>query len=159
MWVQKYDYSALKLEFFESDYNEVKTFFTDKWLIFNSDIVKKTKWRTQDKKAWKEKIVEKALQRKQDELAKKFDIPMDRLLENKKATIQLIRKKINAINEKAKKSWDSIDMRDLKLIREMNKVELWEPTSVNRNDNVNTNKDTISFEDKELIDNYFKNKN
>lgn len=159
MWVQKYDYSALKLEFFQSDYDEVKSFITGKWLVYNSWRQEKTAGRTKDKKAWKEKIVEKALQRKQDELAKKLQIPMERLLESKKASIQLVRKKLQAIVERSKEDWDIIDLKDVKTIREMSKTELWEPTTVSKNDNINTNKDSISFEDKEMIDNYFKNKN
>lgn len=158
MWVQKYDYSALKLEFFQSDYDEVSAFLTNKWLTSKINRTD-TAWWSKDKKERKEKIVEKALQRKQDELAKKLEIPMERLLESKKASIQLVRKKLQAIVERSKKDWDIIDLKDVKTIREMSKTELWEPTTVSKNDNINTNKDSISFEDKEMIDNYFKNKN
>lgn len=157
MWVQKYDYSALKLEFFQSDYDEVSAFLTNKWLTSKINRTD-TAWWSKDKKERKEKIVEKALQRKQDELAKKLQIPMERLLESKKASIQLVRKKLQAIVERSKKDWDIIDLKDVKTIREMSKTELWEPTTVSKNDNINTNKDSISFEDKEMIDNYFKNK-
>ena len=157
MWVQKYDYSALKLEFFESDYDEVSAFLTNKWLTSKINRTD-TAWWSKDKKERKEKIVEKALQRKQDELAKKLQIPMERLLESKKASIQLVRKKLQAIVERSTKDWDIIDLKDVKTIREMSKTELWEPTTVSKNDNTNTNKDSISFEDKEMIDNYFKNK-
>lgn len=158
MWVQKYDYSALKLEFFQSDYDEVSAFLTNKWLTSKINRTD-TAWWSKDKKERKEKIVEKALQRKQDELAKKLEIPMERLLESKKASIQLVRKKLQAIVERSKEDWDIIDLKDVKTIREMSKTELWEPTTVSKNDNINTNKDSISFEDKEMIDNYFKNKN
>ena len=158
MWVQKYDYSALKLEFFQSDYDEVSAFLTNKWLTSKINRTD-TAGRSKDKKERKEKIVEKALERKQNELAKKLEIPMERLLESKKASIQLVRKKLQAIVEKSKKDWDVIDLKDIKTIREMSKTELWEPTTVSKNDNTNTNKDSISFEDKEMIDNYFKNKN
>lgn len=159
MWVQKYDYSALKLEFFQSEYDEVKSFLSDKWVTYNTKWTENTKGWSKEKKAWKEKIVEKALEKKQNELAKKLEIPMEWMLETKKATIQLIRRKLNAINEKTKDDWNSIDIKDVKTIREISKVELWEPTSVSKNDNTNSNKTALSLEDKELIDNYFNNLN
>lgn len=158
MWVQKYDYSKLKLEFFQSDFDEVKSFLSDKWVNYNTKWSTNTRWRTKEKKEWKEKITKKVLLKKQNELAKKLDIPMEWLLETKKATIQLIMKKLKAIWDKSKEDWDIIDVKDVKTIREMSKVELWEPINVSKNDNTNINKDSISLEDKELIDNYFKNK-
>lgn len=158
MWVQKYDYSALKLEFFESDYDEVSAFLTNKWLTSKINRTD-TAGRSKDKKERKEKIVEKALERKQNELAKKLQIPMERLLEAKKTSIQLVRKKLQAIIKKTQEDWDLVDLKELETIWKMSKTELWEPTTVSKNENMNNNRDSISFEDKEMIDNYFKNKN
>ncbi len=157
MWVQKYDYSALKLEFFESDYDEVSAFLTNKWLTSKINRTD-TAWRSKDKKERKEKIVEKALERRQNELAKKLEIPMERLLEAKKTSIQLVRKKLQAIIKKTQEDWDLVDLKELETIWKMSKTELWEPTTVSKNENMNNNRDSISFEDKEMIDNYFKNK-
>lgn len=158
MWVQKYDYSALKLEFFESDYDEVSAFLTNKWLTSKINRTD-TAGRSKDKKERKEKIVEKALERRQNELAKKLEIPMERLLEAKKTSIQLVRKKLQAIIKKTQEDWDLVDLKELETIWKMSKTELWEPTTVSKNENMNNNRDSISFEDKEMIDNYFKNKN
>lgn len=158
MWVQKYDYSALKLEFFESDYDEVSAFLTNKWLTSKINRTD-TAGRSKDKKERKEKIVEKALERRQNELAKKLQIPMERLLEAKKTSIQLVRKKLQAIIKKTQEDWDLVDLKELETIWKMSKTELWEPTTVSKNENMNNNRDSISFEDKEMIDNYFKNKN
>lgn len=133
---QKHDYNNLKLEFFESDFDEVKSFLSGKWVVYNTKRWENTRWWTKEKKERKEKIVEKALARKQDELAKKLEIPIEHLLETKKATIQLMRKKLKYISE-LEKLWD-IDLNDLEKIWRIAKTELWEPTTVSNNTNNNT---------------------
>ena len=160
MWVTKYDYSALKLEFFQSDYDEVQAFFEHKWSKgTNWNILKNTKGRSKEKKERKDKIIEKALERKQNELAKKLEIPMEQLLESKKVTIQLTRKKLKYYWDMKDSEIKNIDLSDLEKIYKITKTELWEPTSVSKNENTNKNTNELSQEDRELIDNYFKNKN
>ena len=159
MWVTKYDYSALKLEFFQSDYDEVKSFLSGKWVKYNTKRWENTRGRTKEKKERKEKIVEKALERKQNELAKKLEIPMEQLLESKKVTIQLTRKKLKYYWDMKDSEIKNIDLSDLEKIYKITKTELWEPTSVSKNENTNKNTNELSQEDRELIDNYFKNKN
>lgn len=56
---QKYDWEGLKQEFFESDYLEVKKFFTDKRLAYNQDTRVRTKGRTKEKKEHKKNILNK----------------------------------------------------------------------------------------------------
>ena len=56
---QKYDWEGLKQEFFESDYLEVKKFFTDKNLAYNQDTRVRTKGRTKAKKEHKKNMLNK----------------------------------------------------------------------------------------------------
>lgn len=56
---QKYDWEGLKQEFFESNYLEVKKFFTDKKLAYNQDTRVRTKWRTKAKKEHKKNMLNK----------------------------------------------------------------------------------------------------
>ena len=133
----KYDWPALKLEFFESDHDELKAFFNEKGVNYTSwNIARATRWRPKEKQERKEKIVEKALAKKQNELAKKLEIDVDDLLKAKKTVLELLKVKLNqyvqGINE-----GKPINTRDLETIWRMTKTELWEPTTIAKNDNDN----------------------
>lgn len=130
----KFDYNALKLEYFQSDIDEIKRFWLDKGLNYNTRVATMTKGRWDEKKARREKIIEKALAKKQNELAKKLEIDVDDLLKAKKTVLELLKVKLNqyvqGINE-----GKPINTRDLETIWRMTKTELWEPTVVAKNDN------------------------
>lgn len=130
----KFDYNALKLEYFESDIDEIKWFWADKGLKYNSQVAMRTKWRWDEKKAWKEKILEKALAKKQNELAKKLEIDVDDLLKAKKTVVELLKVKLNQYVKKIDEDW-AINEKALETIRRMIKTELWEPTVVAKNEN------------------------
>ena len=51
----KYDYNALKLEYFKSEIDEIKWFRLDKGLKYNSRVATITKGRGQEKKKTKTK--------------------------------------------------------------------------------------------------------
>lgn len=135
----KYDRPAIKLEFFESDFEEVQPFFLQ---IYNKDTAKNkqiavaTKGRAKEKQEWKEKIVEKALAKRQSQLAKKMEISVDELLQAKRDIVDLLKVKLeeyfNDLDENGK---SKINVKDLKTLREMTKTELWEPTTIQKNEN------------------------
>lgn len=135
----KYDRPALKLEFFESDFEDVQTFFQqvyNKETANNGQIAIKTKWRAKEKQERKEKIVEKALAKRQAQLAKKMEISVDELLQAKRDIVDLLKVKLeeyfNDLDENGK---SKINVKDLKTLREMTKTELWEPTTIQKNEN------------------------
>lgn len=135
----KYDRPALKLEFFESDFEDVQTFFQqvyNKETANNGQIAIKTKWRAKEKQERKEKIVEKALAKRQSQLAKKMEISVDELLQAKRDIVDLLKVKLeeyfNDLDENGK---SKINVKDLKTLREMTKTELWEPTTIQKNEN------------------------
>ena len=133
----KYDRTALKLEFFESDFDDVQAFFLQRYnkdTANSGQIAIKAKWRAKEKQERKEKILEKALARKQNELAKKLEISVDELLQAKRTVIDLLKIKLKQSLEKID-DWWSITMRDLETIWRMTKTELWEPTVVSKNEN------------------------
>ena len=124
----KYDWPALKLEFFESDFDDVYSFIktrlnqeTDK----NTQIKNRTKGRAKEKAERKEKVLEKALAKKQNELAKKVEISVDELLQAKRDIVDLLKVKLeeyfNDLDENGK---SKINVKDLKTLREMTKTEL-----------------------------------
>ena len=76
MQQKKFDYNALKLEYFQSDIDEIKSFRLDKGLTYSSRTREMTKWRWQEKQKRKDKILEKALERQKNKIAKELEIPI-----------------------------------------------------------------------------------
>ena len=147
---QKRDYSAIKLEFFQSEFDEVKAFITDKWLIYNSERTKRTKWRTKEKQEMKTKIVQKAVQKNINKRADKIEIPVEALQESKVKFLW-----------KIMEMWDmeKLSMKDLALWLEKIKTELGEPEHVSANYNMNANKvEWLTEEESEALDVIFSQK-
>lgn len=128
---QKRDYSKLKLEFFESEYDSVNEFFLQKYnqnTAKNKQIATSTKWRWKQKQEYKEKILQKALERSAEKKAKEIEIDVELLQKWKKNWL------IQIINRLSKKNnlpiWD--------IVKWLNaiKTELWEPTSYQKTDSV-----------------------
>ena len=132
---QKQDYSKLKKEFLASKYHEVKAFITDKWLSYNSDRTKRTKWWSKEKKELKAKATEKAIAKLEDKLAAKLEPSSEFLLWNINKAIELTARKLEQMEEK-----DSINVKDLNTIRSMNRIQNWQPTTyVKEESDVNQN--------------------
>ena len=141
MQAKKYDYNALKLEYFKSEISEISWFFQDKGLTFNSKVREHTKWRSQEKQKRKDAIIEKALERQKNQIAKKLEIPVEDLFKTKKQAIELMKYKLNQYAKKVNKAKEdgddedvAINMKDLEKIRKVAKVELGEPTIVAKNE-------------------------
>jgi len=133
----KFDYHALKLEYFASDIDEIKWFRLDKGLNYNSRVATMTKGRGEEKQKRKDWIIEKALAKKQKELADKMEISFDDLLQAKKTIIDLLQAKLKQYaKELESEDWEVyINMKDLEKIWKITKTELGEPTFVSKNEN------------------------
>lgn len=126
-----YDRQALKLEFFQSDIDEVKWFFGEKWVKYNSKIWTNTKGRAKEKQEYKDKILQKALERRAKEEAKNLEIPVDKLMKAKKAVIWLFMQKVE------KELWQkdpNINVKEFDKILKIIKTELGEPTNISKTD-------------------------
>ena len=132
---QKYDRPALKLEFFQSDTDEVFDFLKQKFgeKLAKSSLKNKTLWWSKDKQEYKNKIIEKALMDNANKQAKWLEIPMEQLsLAKKNAVIKVIQMMMDKDNP-----LDISDMeRTIKIIR----TEMWLPTTYSKNENMNTEK-------------------
>ena len=133
----KYDWAKLKLEFFQSDFDDVKV--NRKW----------TKWWAKDKQEFKQKITEKALENALKKQAKELEIPMDQLSKAKKNAV------IKAINVMME---DKLSMADSERIIRILRTEMWLPNTYSRNENINEERQELNQDDKDLIDEYFKEK-
>lgn len=129
----KFDYNALKLEYFASDIDEIKWFRLDKGLNYNTRVSTMTKGRGEEKKKRRDWIIEKALAKKQTELAKDLEISIDELLKAKRNVIDLLQVKLKQYLWQVNEAW-TIPVKDLKTLREMTKTELWEPTTIAKNE-------------------------
>ncbi len=145
MQATKYDYHALKLEYFMSDISEVSRFFQDKGLTFNSRVREMVTWRSKEKQKRLDEITAKALERKKNEIAKKLEIPVEDLFKTKKQALEVMKAKLNQYIKQINGNPDeaNISMKELEKIRKMTKVELWEPTIVQQNTGtINANLET-----------------
>lgn len=135
MQATKYDYHALKLEYFMSDIPEVSRFFQDKGLTFNSRVREIVTWRSKEKQKRLDDITAKALERKKNEIAKKLEIPVEDLFKTKKQALEVMKAKLNQYIKQINGNPDeaNISMKELEKIWKMTKVELWEPTIVQQN--------------------------
>ncbi len=125
---QKYDYNKIKMEFMQSDFDEVKWFIIDKWLIYNSWWTTRTKWWAKEKQEYKNKIVEKALLKNAEKTANSLEIPMEQLtIAKKNAVVKVIQKMMG----------NDLDMADMERAIKILRTELWLPNSYAKNENTN----------------------
>ena len=145
---QKYDWAKLKLEFFQSDFDDVKSFLNTKWMLWKVSS-RWTNWWAKDKQEFKQKITEKALEKALKKQAKDLEIPMDQLAKAKKNAV------IKAINVMME---DKLSMTDSERIIRILRTEMWLPNTYSRNENINEERQELNQDDKDLIDEYFKEK-
>jgi len=144
---QIHDYSAIKLEFFQSDIDEVKWFLSDKWVNYDSRRATRTKWRAKEKQAYKQKILEKALQKNINKRADKLEIPLEALKESKMIALWKIMEMLQM---------KDLSMKDMALWLEKIKTELGEPAHIGANYNLNANKvEWLTDEESEALDMLF----
>ena len=144
----KYDWAKLKLEFFQSDFDDVESFLNHKWITLNVNR-KWTKWWAKEKQEFKQKITQKALENALKKQAKELEIPMDQLSKAKKNAV------IKAINVMME---DKLSMADSERIIRILRTEMWLPNTYSRNENINEERQELNQDDKDLIDEYFKEK-
>lgn len=159
----KYDRPAIKLEFFESEHDEVESFFQDKFKTKTDwSIRKNTKWRPKEKQELKTRIVEKAIQKNAEKQAKELSVPLEELMKWKKAILQLLLLQVSKYVKDSK--WDDwtikeVDVSDAEKILKMFKTELWEPATIWANYNMNANKvEWLTDEESEALDILFSQK-
>lgn len=143
---QKYDWANLKLEFFKSDYDDVKSFLNTKWMLWKVSS-KRTNWWTKEKQDFKQKITKKALENALKKQAKELEIPMKQLATAKNNAII----KASDVMMKEKLSISDSD----KFVR-MIRTEMGLPNSYTKNENINETRKELKQEDKDLIDAYLK---
>lgn len=159
----KYDRPALKLEFIESKYDEVESFFQDKFKTKTDwSIRKNTKWRTKEKQDMKAKIVEDAIKENAQKQVKELQIPLEDLMKWKKTILQLLLLQVSKyVKDSKSEDWtlNDVDVANAEKILRMFKTELWEPNTIWANYNMNANKvEWLTDEESEALDVLFSQK-
>lgn len=139
---QKHNWDALKSEFLESEFYEVKAFLSQKWIKLNGWwIAKKTKGWWKDKQAMADRIINEAMELNVQKQAESLAIPMDTLKKAKNAAVARVMWML------AKREWEDGKVEEIKLsiadierILRIIKTELGEPTTISKNENLNTEK-------------------
>lgn len=136
-WKYKYDYAALKQEFMQSEIEDTREFIRQrlgKDTAKNKQLATKTKWWTKEKQRYKQKLAEKAIAKSLEKQANQLSakIPLDRLVRMKSDFFDLIDQAIDTMMSQKNVEID-------KVIKWLNaiKTELWEPTTVAKNENEN----------------------
>ena len=101
------------------------------------------------KQEYNQKITQKALENALKKQAKELEIPMDQLSKAKKNAV------IKAINVMME---DKLSMADSERIIRILRTEMWLPNTYSRNENINEERQELNQDDKDLIDEYFKEK-
>lgn len=134
-----YNRQALKLEFFQSDIDEIKVFMESKYGQWkrNWTMNKNTRGWSKEKQGYKDKVLQQVLERRAKEEAKSLEIPVDQLMKAKKAVIWLFMNKLNKTIEKQKESKDgeaNFNVKEFEKILKVIKTELGEPTNISKTD-------------------------
>lgn len=134
VWPQKYDWKALKLEYLISPIADISERWRNKRgtneAPKNGNFKKQTKGWTEDKKKLREEVAKEAMEELKKEMIEAYKPSMEELSEAHQALFTLIRAKIRLM-QWGDIPWAKItdvDVRDLKALWEMVKIEKWEPT-------------------------------
>lgn len=146
----KYNRPEIKLDFFSSDFMEVKPFMESKWYGWNWNINQHTRGWWKEKAKYMDRVLQKAITRNSDKQAKSLKVTMEFLQKAKKNALIKIAKQITED--------DLITMKDLVIWLWTIKTELWEPTKITKNENNNTNNEELTDTDKAILDKIFGNK-
>lgn len=156
----KYDRPALKLEFFQSDIDDVKPFFEQKYnknTANNKQLAVATKWRAKEKQERKNKIVQKALNKQATKEANALQVPIEDLMRWKKEILELLLEQVQKYIAKSKdpknKKKSVFFVSDAERILKMFKTELGEPATIWANYNMNANKvEWLTDEESQALD-------
>ena len=121
---QKRDYVALKKEFMESEYTDLRSFIATKSVPYNRHTREYMKWWAKEKKALKVKATENAIAKVWNKLSKQLEPSTEFLLWNITKAIELTKVKLDQMEQK----WN-INVKDLNTIWWMNRIQNWQPTT------------------------------
>ena len=158
-WPKKYDWEALRLEFLVSPIADISERRRHKRGTTeapqNGNFKKQTKWWLEEKKKLREEITKEALEQIKKEWVEVYKRDIKELSEAHQKIFSLIQATINGMmGELDSEEGFFVNMKTLKALREMIKIEKWEPTKYVKQDGETkvSFDDSLSQEDIEKID-------
>ncbi len=138
---KKYDWEALRLEFLVSPMMNISEWRRRKRggieVPKNWNFQKQTKWRVEEKKKLREEISKEALEQIKKEWVEVYKPDMRELSEAHKKIFTLIQATINGMmSELDSDEGFFVNIKTLKSLREMIKIEKWEPTKYEKTDQI-----------------------
>jgi len=130
MWVKKYDWNEIKIKYMADEEDEVRVVVGKLLWGWKKHYEKPTKGWRKEKEASKERVFNSVMKKKEKEEAKSLEVDVKELKKAKKASIKLLMKKISKIIDED----DEIVVKDIEKIVKIIKTELWEPTTISKND-------------------------
>lgn len=148
---QKRDYDKIKMEFMLSEFDEVKSYITHKWITYNAERTRRTKWRWKEKQERKKKIYLEALKKKWKEAVDDVSKKMERY---EMLWDGILQRMENAIFGDWKKNSN-----DIMNIWKIKRTEMWLPTNISKTENTNKEEKTeLNDEEKEALKELLKKK-
>lgn len=141
-WPKKYDWEALRLEFLVSPIADISEWWRHKRGTIeapqNGNFKKQTKWWLENKKQLREEVTKQAMEELKKEMVEAYKPSAKELSEVHQAIFTLIKAKIRLM-QWGDIPWakiTNVDVRDLKALWEMVKIEKWEPTKYEKTDQI-----------------------
>jgi hypothetical protein len=133
----KYDYNALKLEYFTSDIDNVRAFMEQKLgkKTLSGSLNKKVNGRPKEKAEYRQKILDKALEANAKKQAEQLEMPVETLKKAKYAAVAKVMKLLEKPKDGAKEV--KLSVADMERVLKIIKTELGEPTTISKNENLN----------------------
>lgn len=146
---QKRDYDKIKMEFMLSDFDEVKSYITHKWIIYNAERTRRTKWWWKEKQEYKQKIYEKALKKKWKETAKEISDKAKRYEMLDDEFIAWMEKQFEEEKKTPKKGEKKrrLFSGDILNMRKISRTERWLPVNISKVEQTNKEERTWLTED------------
>lgn len=132
-----YNWVALKKSFFEHEWSSVSLRYREEFgkkkgsKKPNRYFSQKAKWRAEEKKKRQEEQLENAKKK----LDQNFTISTEKLKKSKDMILTIVHNRLNKHVTKEKEN--KLSTRDLETLIKIIKTELWEPTTVTKNENQN----------------------
>ena len=137
---QKRDYDKIKMEFMLSDFDEVKSYITHKWITYNAERTRRTKWRWKEKQERKKKIYMEALKKKWKEAVDDVSKKLERYEMLWDEILQRMEEQFNPVGEDWKPR--KINSNDIMNIWKIKRTEMWLPTNISKTENTNKEEKT-----------------
>jgi len=109
---RKWDWNRLKADFLVSEFDDVKSFFNQLWISYESVNWKKYKWWAKEKQEYRQKVINQALEDAAKRKAKEIELNVDDLKFLESWVVKVAKQKLikhskwKKVDTRLKEIWD-----------------------------------------------------